>query len=196
MAIVLAFVVTLIVVISIILATSTSSSHQLSAKLLSGSQVPPAWQSADYGKAVSGLGCLSTVLNATGLHPSAEADVLYVNHGTVPPEVGESVGTYRDSAKTFQNVVRSLDHCKRFHSGSPGGSGISGSLTALNFPAVASSGAPFVATISDEAVPVTLTQDIVVAVKGRHVLEIFETNLGKINRQQLEKFIAAALADV
>jgi hypothetical protein len=195
-AIVLASVITLIVVASIVLVSSTSSSHQLSTKLLRGRQVPPAWQSEDFGKAVSGLGCLSTVLNSTDLHPSAQANVLYVNDGSVPPEVGETVATYSDAAKVFQSVVGSLNHCKKFNGGNSGGAGVSGSLTTLNFPAVGSSSAAFVATISDEAVPVTLTQDIVVAVKGRYILEIFESNLGRVNVKQFEKFISSALADV
>jgi hypothetical protein len=194
-AIVLASVVTLIVVVSIGLVAFTSSSNPLSAKLLSGSQVPLAWQSADYSKAVSGFGCLSKVLNPSAFHPTAEADVLYINHRTLPPEVGESIDTYRTTATTFQSVVASLDHCKRINGGE-NTSGISGSVTTLNFPRFGSSSAAFIASISDEAVPVTVTQDIVIVEKGRYVLEIFETNLGKVNQKQFEKFISNSLAKI
>jgi hypothetical protein len=194
-AIAIASVIALIVVVAIVLVTSTSSSHRLSAKLLSGSQVPSAWQSADYGKSVSGFGCLSKVLSSSAFHPTAEADALYVNHGTLPPEVGEMVATYRDTSTTFQSVVTSLEHCKRINGGE-NPSGISGSVTRLNFPVFGRSSAAFVASISDEAVPITLTQDLVIVEKGRYVLEIFETNLGKVNQKQFEKFISNALVKI
>ena len=192
---VVASVVALLVLVTVVVVAFTSSTNPLSAKLLSGSQVPSAWQSADYGKAVSGFGCLSKVLNPSGFHATAETDVLYINHRTLPPEVGEFIATYRNTATTYQSEVTSLAHCKRINGGE-NPSGISGSVTTLNFPKSGASSAAFVASISDEAVPVTVTQDIVIVKKGRYVLEIFETNLGKVNQNQFEKFISSALAKI
>lgn len=195
-AIALALVVALAVVVTVLLLKSSSPYPQLSARLLSASQVPVTWQSEDFSKAVAGTGCLSRVLSPQHLQPSAEVSVLYTNDGNVPPEVGEAMATYRHTASAFQTIVSSLDRCKNINRGSPNATGIFGSLTPLSFPSFGDSSTAFIASLTAQAVPVTVTNDLVVVKKVRYVLEIFETNLGSVNRRQFEKFIAKALARV
>jgi hypothetical protein len=195
-AIAMASVVALIAVVSVALAMSSTPFPQLAAKLLSANQVPVTWQSEDFSKAFAGTGCLSRVLSPKHLQPTAAVNVLYTNDGSVPPEVGEALATYRNASEAFQSIVTALGHCKYINGGSPNPTGIYGTVAPLAFPRFGSSSTAFTASLTAQQVPVTVTNDFVIVKKGRYILEIFESNLGNVNRRQFEKFITRALAKV
>jgi hypothetical protein len=176
-----------------ILALRTSSPYpQLSAKLLNSNQVPRTWQSESFQKAQDGMGCFSSAMSPKAFPHTAEVDALYVNDGTVPPSVGEEIATFHDSQGAFVKIISSLEQCKSFH----GKNGILGSLGSLALPQTGNSSQAFLASISDETVPVTLTDDLEIIRQGKYVIEIYEANLGNVNHPQFEKFISKALSNL
>jgi len=189
-----ASVVSIVAVVSILAFRSTGSDSQLSAKLLSANQVPSAWLSESYQAAAKGTGCLASVMSPKGVRESAEVNVLYTNDGSAPPEVGEEIATFHDVNSAFREIRASLQTCTKIHGDNPNASGIFGSVSPLLFPNYGNLSGAVVAHITDQAVPVTLTDDVDFIEKGRYVVEIYETNLGSVNKQQFEGFVSKALS--
>jgi hypothetical protein len=136
-------------------------------------------------------------MNPEGLHDVAEVNVLYVNDGSVPPEVGEEIATFRNVNGAFKKITSSLQTCTKIHGDNPNASGVSGSVVPLVLPHFGTGSEAVVATLTDESVPVTLTDDLVLIEKGKYVVEVYEANfLGKVNHRQFEEFIAKALSKV
>jgi hypothetical protein len=135
-------------------------------------------------------------MNPKGVRDSAEENVVYVNDGSVPPEVGEEIATFHDVKSAFGTIITSLRTCTKIHGDIPSASGIFGSVEPLALPNYGDLSDAVVASISDEAVPVTLTDDVILIEKGKYVVEIFEANLGagSVDKQQFEKFISKALS--
>lgn len=194
--IVVATVVLLISVVAILLVQSSTPYPRLSAKLLTASEVPSAWQPESFQKAAPGTGCLSTVMSPRDVRQTAEVNALYINDGSVPPELGEAIATFRDTKSAYSKIITTLEACKYINGGNPNPTGIYGSVGKLSLPTFGDSSEAFVASVTAQAVPVTITDDIVVIEKGIYVLEIYEANVGSVNLQQFEHYISKALSKV
>jgi hypothetical protein len=135
-------------------------------------------------------------MNPKGVRDSAEASVVYVNDGSLPPEVGEEIATFHDVKSSFQTIITSLQRCRKIHGDIPNPSGIFGSVEPLRLPSYGNQSEAVVASITDDAVPVTLTDDLIFIEKGKYVVEIYEANLGagSVSKQQFEKYVSKALS--
>ncbi len=51
--------------------------------------MPSTWSAGDFQTAAQRLGCLTRALTYQGVHPVALANVIYIDDGSVPPEIGE-----------------------------------------------------------------------------------------------------------
>lgn len=193
---VVATVVLLISVVVIVLVQSSAPYPRLTAKLLNSSEVPSAWQPENFSKAAVGTGCLSTVMNPKDVRQTAEVNALYVNDGSIPPELGEAIATFRDTKAAFSKIVSTLEACKVINGGNPNPTGVYGSVGKLNLPTFGDLSQAFVASVTAQAVPVTVIDDIVVIEKGNYVLEIYEATVGNVNLQQFEHYISKALSKV
>jgi len=194
--ILVASAVLLVAVIAVVLAQPSVPYPRLVEKLLSPSDVPSTWQAQSFQQATRGTGCLATIMRPKGYQRTGQANVVYINSGSVPPEVGEAIATFRDTAGAFAKIISSLQSCKFINGGNPNSTGIYGTVSSLSMPGYGDLSKAFEASVTASAVPVTLTDDIVVIKKGPYILEIFETNLGKVNMQQFESFIAKALTKI
>ncbi len=188
-------VVVIVAVVGFLAFRTESSDPQLSAKLLSANQVPSGWLSENFQSAQKGTGCLASAMNPKGVRDSAEENVLYVNDGSVPPEVGEEIATFHDVKGSFRKIISSLGRCTKIHGDNPG-AGIYGSIVPLPLPIYGELSGAVVASISDDAVPITLTDDVIFIEKGKYVVEIFEVNMGagSVRTQQFEKYVTKALS--
>jgi hypothetical protein len=189
-------VVLVVALIAILAFRSTGSDPQLSARLLSANQVPLSWESESFQAAVKGTGCLASAMNPKGLRDSAEVNVVYINDGSVPPEVGEEVATFRNVNGAFGDIMTALQTCTKIHGDNPSSSAIFGSVSPLLLPKYGAASEAVAASITDQAVPVTLSDDVVFIRKGRYVVEVFEANLGNVDKHQFEKFITRAVAKI
>jgi hypothetical protein len=194
--IVVATVVLLTAVVALLFLKSSTPYPLLSAKLLGASEVPSAWQPESFQKAAPGTGCLSTVMSPRDVRQTAEVNALYINDGSVPPELGEAIATFRDTKSAYSKIITTLEACKYINGGNPNPTGIYGSVGKLNLPTFGDSSEAFIASITAQAVPVTVIDDIIVIEKGNYVLEIYEANLGVINHQRFEHYISKALSKI
>ncbi len=135
-------------------------------------------------------------MNPKGVRDSAEENVVYVNDGSVPPEVGEEIATFHDVKSSFSKIISSLQRCTKIHGDIPSATGIFGSVGPLSIPNYGNQSEAVVASVTDDAVPVTLTDDLDFIEKGKYVVEIFEVNLGvgSVSKQQFESYISKALS--
>ena len=194
--ILVASAVLVVAVIAVVLAQPSVPYPRLVEKLLSPSDVPSTWQAQSFQQVTRGTGCLATIMRPKGFQQTGQANVVYINSGSVPPEVGEAIATFRDTAGAFAKIISSLQSCKFINGGNPNLTGIYGTVSSFSTPGYGDLSKAFEASVTAPAVPVTLTDDIVVIKKNHYILEIFETNLGKVNMQQFEGFIAKALTKI
>ena len=119
--------------------------------------MPAGWLPESFADSVKGTGCLASVLTPKGVTPTAEAEALYVNDGSVPPEIGEVLASYRDPGAAYSRIVAAMDRCKYINAGGTNGSGISGTVARMSIPEFGVPATGFAAQVSDTAVPVTST---------------------------------------
>jgi hypothetical protein len=191
-----ASVVVIVAVVGFLAFRTSGSGSQLSSKLLSANQVPSAWESESFQSAIKGTGCLASAMSPAGSRATAVANVLYTNDGSAPPEVGEEVATFRDVGGAFRSVVTSVQQCTTIHGDNPNSSAIFGSVSPLLLPLYGVHSLSVKASITDQAVPVTISEDVDFIEKGKCVIEMFEANIGddSVSKSQFEKFISTALA--
>ncbi len=182
------------VVVTVTLVIANSSTPRLASQLLGANQMPPTWQAESFTNAVRHTGCLATVLAPQGLTPTSLVDTLYVNEGTVPPEIGEALASYRHPVQAYARIVAVLDQCRFVHPGDTDPSGITGSVTRMPLPAYGEASAGFHGVLSIYAVPATVTTDLAVVRQGSVVMELFEANtgVGRVDLAQFHRYVSLA----
>jgi hypothetical protein len=188
--------VALVIVVVVVLVTVGSSSPpRLAAKLLPANEMPAGWQSENFADALKGTRCLAAVLSPKGLAHQSLVDTIYINHGSTPPEIGEALATYRHPARAYARIVAALNRCRSINVGGAGPSGFTGSVSPMRLGGYGQSSAAFQGVLSNYAIPVTVTMDLVVVRQGSVVMELFESDIGdgQVNLNQFNRYISLAL---
>jgi hypothetical protein len=189
-------IVIVIITFGVYLALPSPRYPGLTKKLLSADEMPTTWRSASFQNAIAKTGCLSKALDFTGLRPTAEVSVVYVNEGTLPPDIGEALATFRNSDGAFAKLTASLAACRYINGGNPNATGIYGTVSTLSIPSFGTLSRAFSASVTLSEVPATLSDHLVVVEKGHYVMELFEVNLGSVNDRQFIRYVDRALARI
>jgi hypothetical protein len=193
--IVLAGSAAVVIVVVIVLVVASSPTPRLAAKLLPANVMPVGWLPEDFAGALKGTGCLAAVLSPKGLAHQSLVDTIYINNGSTPPEIGEALATYRHPAQAYERVVAALDRCRHLDVGGTGPAGFTGTVRPMLAVSYGQSSAMYQGVLSNYAIPVTVTMDLVVVRQGNVVMELFESDLGdgQVNVTQFSHYISLAL---
>lgn len=185
------FVSALCIVLAVSVVPANGATPAISSQLLRLGQMPIGWTAADIAGVVQ-IKCLNEVLAPVSAGSKVAALVTYES-GDLLPALTEKIGASSTSASTYQRDVATVLGCKHVV-GDVDGTRVVATIRPMSFPHFGSSSAAFLSTISLQGVNASI--DVVIIRKLNFVLMLAETDVSRVNVNQLRGFAVKAVADV
>jgi hypothetical protein len=159
--------------------------------LLTVAQMPTGW--AVDNSPGSGFGCLSHLLEPSGVKQTAYAAVTFADNGS-PPQFQERLATYEVPAgRAFAPIVAALSRCRRV-SGTKDDRKATATIGAMSFPRYGDQSAAFAVSLQTQGI--SAGEDILIVRKRNVVAGFAESDLGSPDLIQFQGFVRKALAKV
>ncbi|MDA8295581.1 MAG: hypothetical protein M0004_03150 [Actinomycetota bacterium] len=162
---------------------ASPTTHQLAAMLLPLSALPAGWHRTTTGSGAhaSGIGCLSHLLEPSGLRQLASVQASYAPAAKVPA-LTEKLATYADGpVAAFAKVRVELGRCRHF-AGSVDHQAVTGTLRPMRLARLGTHSAAYVVALSVRSI--TLHEDVLIVDKAPVVLGLAEASTTPISRAQ------------
>jgi hypothetical protein len=188
------FPILLLTALSVLLASTApagaASKTEVKARVLSLSNMPAGW-SIDHTSGSSGeIACLNRI---KAPHKGEVKATVSYRDGSFPG-FQEVVVASSQEDKSYTTIVKCLSACRNFHYTADDGLKITGTISAMSFPAVGTRSSAFALDITVQGV--TAGADVVIFEAGRYEGAVIYENLGNPDPSQAQAFIKEAVAKV
>lgn len=176
-------------------AAAKPTRHQLAAMLLPRSALPAGWHATTPSSSskASGIGCLSHLLEPSGLRQLTSAQASFAPASKVPA-LTEKLATYAEGpAAAFAKVRAELASCRHF-AGTVDHQKVTGTLSPMPLARLGAQSAAYAVAVRVRSI--TVHEDVVIADKAPVVLGLAEASTAPVNRGQFVHLARLAAARV
>ncbi|MGA7834166.1 MAG: hypothetical protein WCA31_03065, partial [Acidimicrobiales bacterium] len=141
-----------------------------------------------------GVGCLMNLLEPPGIHQTQQSEIYFFHEGGLP-FLDEKLATYSNAKKAFKRISSTIAACHE-PKGLFKGSEVSGIVSPLSFPKVATASVSYSMVFTTETTHATLYYDYVIARKKNVIVAVLEGSYPSVSMTQFSGFVTVALAKV
>jgi hypothetical protein len=168
---------------------ATLTQAQLSAELLTSSQMPARWTVANPGTS-DGVGCVHALLEPKGVTQTHSAQIYFLGTVDKLPRFDEKIATYSNISAAYNKIIARINACHKL-TGLFDGLKVKGTVGLVAFKRVGNASASYAMTISDKRG--TLHYDYLITRKGSVLAAFLEGSYPEVIPSEFQSLVDAGV---